>query len=195
MTDEKQGLIEENTFSYEGYQVVRGEFLSRTNMPAICFDGARVSVNMSCLRRMSDVRYIQFLVNQAERKLALRPCAEDAKDSFGWCGYKDGKQIPRKIVCRIFSSMLTELMGWSADKRYRIMGIVVKTNTERLILFDLKDYETFDRKVRGDEAKATERNSHFPEEWGDGFGLTAEEHEKSIKINLFDDYTVFRLDG
>lgn len=194
MTDEKQGLIEENTFSYEGYQVVRGEFLSRANMPAICFDGARVSVNSSCLRRMSDVRCIQFLVNQAERKLALRPCGEEDKDSFRWCSYKDGKKIPRKIVCRIFSSMLTELMGWSSEKRYKIMGIVVKTNSGSLILFDLNNYETFDRKAGRDDAKATERNSHFPEEWGDSFGLTAEEHEKSIRINLFDDYTVFRLD-
>lgn len=194
MTDEKQGLIEENTFSYEGYQVVRGEFLSRANMPAICFDGARVSVNTACLRKLPEIRYIQFLVNQTERKLALKPCAEEEKDSFMWCNQRDNKLIPRKIACRIFTVMLMELMGWNTDKRYRIIGSVIKANSDHLILFDLNDYETFDRKAGRDDAKATERNSHFPEEWGNSFGLTAEEHEKSIRINLFDDYTVFRLD-
>lgn len=193
MTD-KRDLIEDSAFSFEGYQVVRGEFLSRTNMPAICFDGARVSVNTACLRKMPEIRYIQFLVNQTERKLALKPCAEEEKDSFMWCSHKGGKSIPRKIACRIFTVMLTELMGWSTDKRYRIMGVVIKANSDHLILFDLNDYETLDRMAKRDATETVAGNSRFPEEWGDSFGLTAEEHERSIRVNLFDDYTVFRLD-
>lgn len=196
MTDKIRDLIEDNTFSYEGYQVVRGEFLSRTNVPAICFDGARVSVNTECLRRMPEIRYIQFLVNRAERKLALKPCTEDEKDSFMWCNHRDGKRIPRKIACTIFTMMLTELMGWGMDKRYRIMGSVIKTNSDHLIIFNLNDYEALDRKAkRGDTVTAAAAsNSRFPEEWGDSFGLTVEEHERSIRANIFDDYTVFRLD-
>lgn len=193
MTDEIQGLTKDNTFCYDDYQVVRGEFLSQTGVPAICFDGVRVSVNTVCLRKLPNIKYIQFLVNPSERKLALRPCEEDDKDSFMWCNEKNGKRIPRKIVCSIFSAMLAELMGWSMEKRYRIMGAVVKTNSEHIILFDLNDYETLCHTARQSEAKAAARNSCFPEEWRDRFGLTAKEHERSIKVNLFDDYTVFRL--
>lgn len=194
MTDKIRGLIEDNTFSYEGYQVVRGEFLSRTNMPAICFDGARVSVNTACLRKMPEIRYIQFLVNQTERKLALKPCAEEEKDSFMWCNHRGGKLIPRKIACRIFTVMLAELMGWSMEKRYRIMGSVIKANSDQLILFDLNDYETLDRTANRGNTETAASNSRFPEEWRDSFGLTLEEHERSIRVNLFDDFIVFRPD-
>ena len=61
MTDEVQNLTKNDTFTYEGYQIVRGEFLSQSNMPAICFDGVRLSVNAACLRKMPDVEYVQIL--------------------------------------------------------------------------------------------------------------------------------------
>lgn len=195
MTDELQSLYEDRAFSYDGYQVVRGEFLSRNNMPAICFDGVRLSVNTACLRKMPGVSYIQFLVNPSERKLVLRPCGEDDKDSFLLCSEKEGKRIPRKIVCRLFTAMLSELMGWGMDKRYRIMGSVVRTKSDCLMLFDLNAAEMLYRAAKRSEAKNLTRKSYFPEEWRDHFGLTVNEPEKSIMVNLFDDYTVFGLNG
>lgn len=195
MSDEIQRLTKNEAFSYDGYQVVRGEFLSRTNMPAICIDGVRLSVNAACMRKMPDAKYVQFLVNPSERKLVLRPCGENDKDSFLWCNTKDGKQIPRKIVCRLFIAKLSELMSWSADKKYRIMGTILKTNSEHLMIFDLKSAEALYNADKHDEEKGTAKRFCFPEEWRDCFGLTAEEHETSKMINLFDDYVIFRLNG
>lgn len=194
MTDEIQGLIEDNSFVYDGYRVVRGEFLSRTDMPAICFDGVRLSVNAACLRKMPDVNYVQFLVNPSERKLALRPCGEDDKDSFPWCGAKGDKRKPRKIVCRLFTAKLAALMGWSTDKRYRIIGTLLKTNSEYLLLFDLSAAEAFCRAAKDNENNNAGR-LYFPAEWLERFEPTVEEHERSTTINLFDDYTVFKWNG
>ncbi len=193
MTDEIQGLTEDNSFSCDGYQVVRSEFLSRTNMPAICFDGVRLSVNAACLRKMPDVRFVQFLVNPYERKLALRSCGEDDKDSFLWCTVKDGKRTPRKIICRLFTAKLIDLMNWGADKKYRITGTFIKTNSERLMLFELNSAEVSYRSEKRNETVV--RQSCFSEQWQDNFGSTFEEHERSISINLFNDYTVFVLNG
>lgn len=193
MTYNIQDLTEDSTFRYDDYQVVRDEFLSRTGMPAICFDGTRVSVNTACLHKLPNTEYIQFLINSSERKLVLRSCEEDDKNSFKWCNEKDGKRISRKIVCNIFSAMLSELMGWDMENRYRIIGSVINANSERVILFNLNDYETICYTTSQSETKTAARKSRFPEEWRDRFGLTVEEHERSIKVNLFDDYTVFRL--
>ncbi len=188
MIDETKEFIEDDSFSYDDYEIVRGEFLSRTGMPAICFDGVKVSVNTACLRKMPEVRYVQFLINSAERKLVLRPCGEDDRDSFLWCKDKNGKLTPRKIVCRLFSAKLAELMGWSPDRRYRIMGAVLKTNSERLMFFDLNNAEAVDNAV-----KEASRKSCFPEDWRDYFGLTVEQQKKSIAVNIFDDFTVIGL--
>ena len=153
MTDEVQNLTKNDTFNYEGYQIVRGEFLSQSNMPAICFDGVRLSVNAACLRKMPDVEYVQFLVNPSERKLVLRPCGENDKDSFLWCNTKNGKRISRKIVCRLFTVKLAELMGWSMDKKYNVMGTALKTNSEYLMIFDLKSAKALYNLIEQGKAK------------------------------------------
>ena len=54
-------MTEENNFSYDGYQVVRGEFFAHTFEPSITFNGNRVYVNTACLNRMPTVEYIQIL--------------------------------------------------------------------------------------------------------------------------------------
>lgn len=196
MNDETECLINKNaSFSFDGYQVVRSEFLTQTDMPVICFDGIRLSVNAACLRKMPNVNYIQFLVNPPEKKLVLRPCGENDKDSFRWCNSKNNKRTPRKIICRMFTAKLADLMGWSMDKTYRIMGTAFKTDSEHLMLFDLKSAKEFCLKAKQCDTKSTVRKYFLPEEWRDCFGLTVKEHEKSIMVNLFDDYTVFRVNG
>ena len=61
-TEEKR--MQEEVFSYDGYQVVRGEFFAHTFEPSITFCDSKVYVNMACLNRMPDVEYIQILINQ-----------------------------------------------------------------------------------------------------------------------------------
>lgn len=188
MTNELQKNAEENPFCLDGYQVVRGEFLSRINMPAICFDGGRLSVNAVCLNKMPDVRFVQFLVNRSERKLVLRSCGEDEKDAFLWCNEKNGKRLSRKIVCRLFIAKLTDLMDWKTDKRYRVTGTLIKTNSERLMLFELNCAEVSYRTENSNEIK-----TDFPEQWRNNFGLTFDEHERSAAKNFFNEYTIFGL--
>ena len=79
------GTIPEEAFSFDGYQVVRGEFFAHTFEPSITFCGSKLYVNMACLNKLPTVEYIQILVNQDTKKLVIRPCREDEKDSFRWC--------------------------------------------------------------------------------------------------------------
>ena len=92
---ELEEQVQDEPFSYEGYQVVRGEFFAHIYEPSITFNNCKVSVNTACINRLTSVDYIQFLVNPTERKLVLQPCTEDEKDSFRWCTEKNGK---RKLV-------------------------------------------------------------------------------------------------
>ena len=65
-------MVQEECFSYDGYQVVRGEFFAHTFEPSITFSDSRVYVNMACLNRMPTVEYIQILINQQMKKLVVR---------------------------------------------------------------------------------------------------------------------------
>lgn len=184
---------QKETFSYDGYQVVRGEFFAHTFEPSITFNDNKVYVNMACLNQMPMVEYIQILINQQTKKLVVRPCKEDEKDSFRWCS-STGRRRPKQITCRIFYAKLAEMMQWNPAYRYKILGKMVTANSEQLYVFDLTATEMYQR-IRQESGQAHGRTPIFPVEWQDQFGLPVNEHRKQLKINIFDGYTVFGIKG
>ncbi len=186
---------QKETFSYDGYQVVRGEFFAHTFEPSITFNDNKVYVNMACLNQMPMVEYIQILINQQAKKLVVRPCKEDEKDSFRWCS-STGRRRPKQITCRIFYAKLAEMLQWNPAYRYKILGKMVTANSEQLYIFDLTATEMYQR-IRQESGRSgrsgNRRTPIFPAEWQDQFGLPVEEHRKQLKINIFDGYTVFGI--
>lgn len=188
-------IIKDETFTYNGYQVVRGEFFAHLNEPAITFNNCKVSLNTACVNKLPDIDYVQILVNPKEMKLAIRPCGEDEKDSFLWCGLnkKNGRKKPRQITCRMFFAKIFQLMDWNQEHRYKMMGKLVKSNNEHLFIFDLKATEVYQR-LNKDGVKSRPLSVPvFPAEWQGQFGLPVEEHRKSLQINIFNGYAVFGI--
>ncbi len=66
-------IEQDDTFSYDGYQVVRGEFFAHIYEPSITFNRCKVSLNTACIRKLPNVDYVQILVNPDTLKLAVRP--------------------------------------------------------------------------------------------------------------------------
>ena len=150
-------------------------------------------MNTACLTKMPEVDYVQILVNPETKKLAVRPCEEDAKDSFLWCTSGSGKRKPKQITCRIFYAKIMELMGWNPDFRYKLLGKLIQSNDERLYIFDLTATEVYQRTVKPDGKPRVSRTPTFPAEWQNQFGLPVEEHRKQLQINIVNGYTVFGL--
>lgn len=181
----------DDSFSYDGFQVVRGEFFAHVYEPSVSFSNCKVSVNTACLRKMPQRNYVQFLVNPETKKLVIRPCTEDAKDSFLWCLSNGDKRKPRQITCRLFFAKLFNLMEWNPDYRYKMLGKAIKSGEEILFLFDLMATETYQRTIKEGEKAELRRTPVFPSEWKNQFGLPVAEHNKLLKVNMFDGYTVF----
>ncbi|MBP3731358.1 MAG: hypothetical protein J6I40_07820, partial [Mailhella sp.] len=181
------------SFSYDGYQVVRGEFFSHLFEPSVTFSDCKFYVNTTCLAKMPQVEYVQILVNPETRKLAVRPSSEDAKDAFLWCSSRNGKRKPKQIICRIFFAKIMELMGWNPEYRYKLLGKLIQCGGEHLYLFDLTATEVYQRAIASGGKARTSRTPTFPTEWQNQFGLPVEEHKKQLQINIFNGYTVFGL--
>ena len=187
-----QESIQDDAFNYEGYEVVRGEFLVHTHEPAITFTNQRISVNMACLKRLPDVEYVQILVNQKEQKLAVRPSSGDEKDSFVWRTHGEEKK-PKHITCRIFFAKVMDLMDWNPDYRHKLLGKLVNGNGKSLLIFDLTTPNTYRRISKSGGKMEVARNPTFPREWESQFGLPVEEHSKRLQIRRFEGYTVFSI--
>ena len=135
---------------------------------------------------------MQILVNPDEKKLAVRPCQEDEKDSFRWCS-ATAKRSPRQITCRIFFAKVVALMGWNSSYRYKLLGKLIRSDNELLFVFDLTTPEIFVREEKEDGKIKASRTPSYPEEWQNQFGVPVEEHQSSLQINMFDGYAVFGI--
>ena len=169
--DEKNTIpvTEDDAFSYDGYQVVRGEFFAHTYEPSFTFNSSKVSVNTACIKKLPDTDFVQILVNPDEKKLAVRPCQEDEKDSFRWCS-ATAKRSPRQITCRIFFAKVVSLMGWNSSYRYKLLGKLIRSDNELLFVFDLTTPEIFVREEKEDGKIKASRTPSYPEEWQNQFG-------------------------
>lgn len=183
----------DDAFSYEGYQVVRGEFFAHVYEPSITFNNCKVSVNTACVNKLPDVNYVQILVNPDDMKLAVRPCSEDEKDSFLWCTMGKGKKKPKQITCRMFFAKIIQLMDWNPDYRYKMLGKLISSGGELLFVFDMTAPEIYQKAYKEGEKPKASRTPTYPAAWQNQFGLPVEEHRKSLQINIFEGYAVFGL--
>lgn len=185
-------MIEDESFSYNGYQVVRGEFFAHIKEPSITFNNCKVYVNAACINKLAHVDFVHILVNPTAKKLVVRPCKEEEKDSFRWCSMSK-KRRPKQITCRIFFAKIMQLMDWNPDYRYKVIGKLIHTNNETLFVFDLKTAEIFQHINRNSKTSKTSKTPIFPHDWKEQFGLPFEEHKKSLHVNIVEGYAVFGL--
>lgn len=182
---EAKRLAEEASFSFTGYQVVRREFISHRFDPAMTIRGNSITFNNSCISKLEDATYIQFLINPEEHKLAIRPCDEGARDAVRWCVVRGDKRKSREITCRPFTTKLYELMGWETIYRYKLQGMRITYQGESLYLFDLSAKEAFLPQSRDPETGKIKRPKPIlPREWMETFGMTVDEHSASTQIDL-----------
>ncbi len=190
------GLADDNieiddSFSYEGFQVVRREFFAHISEPSITFNNCKVGFNTACINKLSTIEYVQFLVNPETKTLAVRPCREEDRDSFLWCSMSNNKRKPKQSTCKMFFIKIVTLMGWNPDYRYKLLGKIIRSNGEYLIVFDLTATEIYQRSVTDENKVKTSRIPVFPAGWQDQFGLPFEEHKKSLQVKSFDGYVVY----
>ena len=125
LNNNEMEIINDDDFSYEGYQVVRGEFFAHIFEPSFTFNNYKVSVNTACIKKLPEYDYVQILVNPDEKKLAVKPCKEDEKDSFRWCS-ATSKRSPKQITCRMFFANVASSSGIIS----RSKAVNIASNTE-----------------------------------------------------------------
>ncbi len=186
----KTDIYEDKDFTYDGYQVVRGGFFAHLFEPSVTLNREKISVNTACIRKLPEVEYVQFLVNPTQRKLAVKPCREDERDSFRWCLGEGKQKKPKAISCRIFYAKVMDLMGWDPEDRHKVLGKLVRAKGEAIFIFDLNAAETYMKKA--DPSKS--RKALYPDAWKNQFGLPVNEHQEIIQVNFFNEHVVFRID-
>ena len=184
----------DDSFDYSNYAVVRGEFFSHLKEPSIAFSDMQFSANSAAVKKMPETDYIQILISPDSKKILIRAAQEDEKDSFLWVTYrrKDGKRLPKKVTCKMFSAKLFDQMSWDPESRYKFLGKLIQVQGELFLAFDLTEPEVFQREASSEGKPKRSRVPQYLDEWKNQFGIPFEEHKK-LQVTTFDGYAVFSI--
>lgn len=176
-----------SAFDLEGYQVVRGQFMTtRSECPSIAVTNNKISFNVPCMRKFAEVPYIQLLLHPSERKIAIRPCKENAPHSIRWRPDPSKPVIQKTISCPHFGNALFQIMEWNPDYLYRIRGTWTARGMDQIIVFNLSNAVPaafLEAETEEGDAVKRRRVALCPEEWNDSFG--DEFYEYSLQNSFY----------
>lgn len=178
-------------YSFEGYQVVRGEFFAHIREPSATFNRNKVYVNMACLSKFPNTSHVILAVNPETKVLLISPSRETIRNAQVWCRTnKDQKRVPREMTCPIFFKLVFDMMKWDENSRYKFLGQLVQANGVTSMAFDLNSPEVYKRTYDEEGNSTVSRSPVFPESWNATFGPTVEEHRQNMQLSFFGDYVV-----
>ena len=201
----------EQSFSYDGYQIVRKELFAHLRDPAITIRKDSVTFNTACIEGLEDVVYIHMMFNRELKRIVVEGCDENDKDALRWCIAKPDKRKSRKMVGKPFSELVYREMGWDENCRYKILGYRIKFEDKTLYVFDLMVPEIFhERKSRKKNEQASQevaempnedaqnnnaaetevntRKGYYPDDVANTFGVPVEQHRADTEIQQMDGY-------
>ena len=201
----------EQSFSYDGYQIVRKELFAHLRDPAITIRKDSVTFNTACIEGLEDVVYIHMMFNRELKRIVVEGCDENDKDALRWCIAKPDKRKSRKMVGKPFSELVYREMGWDEKCRYKILGYRIQFEGKTLYVFDLMVPEIFhERKIRKKNEQASQevaempnedaqnnnaaetevntRKGYYPDDVANTFGVPVEQHRADTEIQQMDGY-------
>lgn len=201
----------EQSFSYDGYQIVRKELFAHLRDPAITIRKDSVTFNTACIEGLEDVVYIHMMFNRELKRIVVEGCDENDKDALRWCIAKPDKRKSRKMVGKPFSELVYREMGWDENCRYKILGYRIQFEDKTLYVFDLMVPEIFhERKSRKKNEQASQevaempnedaqnnnaaetevntRKGYYPDDVANTFGVPVEQHRADTEIQQMDGY-------
>ena len=179
---------EVDRFDYEGYEVVRREFFSKANCPAVTLRYGSVIFNIRAIRKLNECRFIQILINTEKKLMIAKPCEEDERDSLQWCRVdKQNKVVPRAISGKVFTAQLYKDMKWSIESTVKVLGTLLKCKDEKIFVFNFINAEAYLRLAEpsADDPKRRKRVPFMPEHWQGNYGQSYEE-SKNHAITTFE---------
>lgn len=174
------------------YQMIAAGFFAQTREPALTINENKVCVNATAVRMFPDVDYMEILINTEEQKVAFKPCDELRMSSYKWVKTKDGKRYATQRTGLPFVLCVCKVMGWDPNKRWRILGKKLHSQTnDEILIFDLKAGQGFDKPDAGKDGRKS--RSTILTGWDGTFGPTYGENHDSLQVGTFDKYTYFSI--
>lgn len=169
-------------------QLVSGDLLAPTFTEKITIGVDNFTLNTACVR-LFQTQTVFLSMDTPNERLIIIPTDCATKDTARVALLKEGINKPRKVKTQYFCALLYHFMGWSIDRRYRIMAINQVLEGQQLLVFNLDEaveikYTTI---ITDDGKRKIKRDILLPSRFKDNnFGFDFGEVEERKKVNLDD---------
>ena len=163
-----------------GYEVVRAQYFSTMQNPAMTISNGRLRFNTACLKKFENVEYVELLLNSVERCIAIRPCNKNNPNAIRWGRLKEGRWCASTLGCHGLAKTLFDIMEWDEDLRYRFRGQFLEQGDNKMMLFAFDEPEMIKveeivlppkENTEEDEGETVKKKIYiFPPEWAGTFG-------------------------
>lgn len=183
--------MDEGDFDLRGFEIARSQFFDTANKVSVTFGYDEIRFGAECLRKLDDILYVEFLVHPTLMLFAVRPSTKNNKYAIRWSVLNDVSHHPRTIAGTAYMPALFELFGWRKDCKYRLRGFRKMNDTEKLLLFDVREPEVFlpnsEQNVNEDiqQKPANKSVRAFPEQWASDFGSEYYRHAQMAELAEF----------
>ena len=126
--------------SLEGYQVVRGKYFTRKYEPSMTLFASAISFNGAAFESLNNCDSVQFLVNEQNKSIIVKPIISKGPDAINW---NKNKNKSVRIECTSFTKQLYEVWQLKTDCRYKSTGILVQSDKKVMLLFNFQKAETW----------------------------------------------------
>ena len=193
-SEDRIGYMLEEDLDIDDFEIVSPEFFSQVKEPSFTVNVNKVYVNAACVRMLPEVEYVKILVSRRRKQVVFEPSDEMDIEAYRWSRLKDGKRYASQRTGNMFVMMLCKMMGWDPDYRYKIIGRLIHSKGNSLIVFDLMTFNCYPKSISEDSKGGARRRTAFPiEKWNGRFGPTYAESKRSLQVNTFDEYTVWTI--
>ncbi len=134
-------VSDQDSFSLDGFEIVRSQFFSIHDKPILTISNKSMFFNTICMKKFQNVEYVELLINTVEKCIAIRPCDKNNPNAICWGRKKDERWISRRKSISGFYDALLSITGWNRDNKYRLCGQYLSDGENQLLLFDLTEPE------------------------------------------------------
>lgn len=124
-------------FDFRGYEIA--DLGTGKTMPFLSMDMSALVFSAQCLHRMNKAKYVELLVHPIERRLAIRPTAEDNRNRIPWILPSSRRASTKKVPCAAFIDNIFTLFEWNHSYRYKMTGTLLEDQGESVMFFAAKD--------------------------------------------------------
>jgi hypothetical protein len=169
-------------------QLVSGDLIAPTFKEKITIGVYDFTMNTACVRLFqTQTQNVKLSMDAARQRLIILPTTETGKDTAKVALLKDGINKPRKVTTQFFCALLFHHMGWSSDRRYRIMAIHQVLEGREMLVFNLDEAVEIKYTIimTDDGKRKIKRSILLPTRFRDNnFGFDFGEVEERKKVNL-----------